>query len=122
LVSVTVLKELEDVERPMYATTGAATFRTDNTLDRATEAEPTLGRQIGDQPRPVSNPRPPAGWIGIGRDSALEQEMLVRIHDRLTHGPLIVRPSPAPISAGSSVPIVAAPAATDVGLPPSNQP
>jgi hypothetical protein len=122
LVDVTVLKELEDVERPMYATTGAATFRTDNTLDRNTEAEPTLARQIGDQPRPVAHPRPTAGWIGIGRDPALEQELLVRIHDRLTHGPLVVRPAPAPLTPAHTVPIFAPPAVTDVGLPPSNQP
>ena len=122
LVDVTVLKELEYVERPMYATTGAATFRTDNTLDRNTEAEPTLARQIGDQPRPVALPRQTAGWIGIGRDPALEQELLVRIHDRLTHGPLVARPAPAPLAPAQTVPIFAPPAVTDVGLPPSNQP
>jgi hypothetical protein len=123
LVDVTVLKELEDVERPMYATTGAATFRADNTLDRNTEVEPTLARQIGDQPRPVSHPRQTAGWISIGRDPALEQELLVRIYDRLTHGPLLARPAPAPVTASAAVPVFAAPPpASDVGLPPSNQP
>lgn len=137
LVDVTVLKELEDVERPMYATTGAAVFRHDNTFDRNTEAEPSLARQVGDQPRPVANPRQTAGWIGKGRDGALEQELLARIHDRLTHGPLVTRPVPAPVIPGQGVPILAAPvvgpaapgsavvlppAASDVGLPPSNRP
>jgi hypothetical protein len=135
LIEVAVLKELEDVERPMYATTGAAVFRHDNTFDRNTEAEPSLARQVGDQARPVSNPRQTAGWIGKGRDTALEQEMLARIRDRLTHGPLIARPAPAPVNPGQTVPILAAPVvapsspggpvivlppASDVGLPPSN--
>jgi hypothetical protein len=122
LVDVTVLKELEDVARPMYATTGAAVFRHDNSVDRNTEPDPSLGRQIGDQPRPVANAPQTSGWIGMGRDAALEQELLVRIHDRLTHGPLIARPAPAPLSAGQTVPILGAPVATDVGLPPSNRP
>jgi hypothetical protein len=122
LVDVTVLKELEDVERPMYATAGAATFRTDNTIDRNTEVEPSVARQIGDQPRPVAFPRQTAGWIGVGRDPALEQELLVRIHDRLTHGPLIARPAPAPIVAGQTVPILGPPVVSDVGVPPSNRP
>jgi len=120
LVDVAVFKELEDVERPMYATTGAAVFRTDNTLDRNTEAEPSLARQVGDQPRPVANSRPTAGWIGIGRDAALEQELLARIHERLTRGPIIVRPAPALVTPGQTVPIFGPPVATDVGLPPSN--
>ncbi len=122
LVDVTVLKELEDVERPMYATTGAAVFRHDNSVDRHTEAEPSLGRQVGDQPRPVAGPRPTAGWIGLGRDAALEQELLLRIQDRMTRGPLVARPAPAPVTAGQTVPIFGPPVVNDVGLPPSNQP
>jgi hypothetical protein len=122
LVDVTVLKELEDVPRPMYATTGGAVFRYDNSVERQTEVEPSLSRQIGDQARPVAAPREPAGWIGLGRDAALEQELLLRIHDRLAHGPLVARPSPPPITTGPSVPLFGPPAATDVGLPPSNRP
>jgi hypothetical protein len=121
VVDVAVFKELEDVERPMYATTGAAVFRHDNSLDRNTEAEPSLARQVGDQVRPVANPRPTTGWIGIGRDAALEHELLARIHERLTRGPIIAHPTPAPVTAVETVPIFGPPAATDVGLPPSNQ-
>jgi hypothetical protein len=121
LVDVAVLKELEDVPRPMYSTTGAAVFRYDSSIDRQTEAEPSVSRQIGDQPRPVAAPRQSAGWIGQGRDAALEQELLLRIHDRLAHGPLVARPLPPPITTGPSVPIFGPPVATDVGLPPSNR-
>jgi hypothetical protein len=120
LVDATVLKELEDVERPMYATTGAAVFRYDNSVDRTVEAEPSLARQVGDQSRPVAAPRPTKGWIGLGRDPALEQELLLRIQDRLTHGPLIARPAPAPITPAQSVPLLGPPVVSDVGLPPSN--
>jgi hypothetical protein len=119
-VDVTVLKELEDVERPMYATTGAAVFRYDNSVDRNTEPESALARQVGDQARPVANPRDTKGWIGLGRDAALEQELLLKIQDRLTHGPLIARPAPAPVTPGQTVPIFGPPVVSDVGLPPSN--
>ncbi len=51
-IEVVVLKELEDVARPAYATAGAATLRHDSSPDRRTEPEPVLGRQVGDDPRP----------------------------------------------------------------------
>jgi hypothetical protein len=121
LVDVTVLKELEDVVRPQHATAGAATFRYDTSIDRSTEAEPILSRQVGDAPRPVSNPAQTAGWIGIGRDAALEQLMLARIQDRLTRGPIIAHPAPQAVVAPQAVPIFGPPpVATDVGLPPIN--
>jgi hypothetical protein len=121
LVDVTVLKELEDVVRPQHATAGAATFRYDTTIDRGTEAEPVLSRQVGDAPRPVANPTQTVGWIGMGRDPVLEQVMLARIQERLTRGPIIAHPAPPPVVAPQAVPIFGPPpAATDVGLPPSN--
>jgi hypothetical protein len=122
LVDVTVIKELEHVERPMYATTGAAVFRHDNSVERNTEPEPALARQVGDQARPVANPHDTKGWIVLGRDPALEQELLLKIQDRLTHGPLIARPAPAPVTPGQTVPIFGPPVVGDVGLPPSNPP
>jgi hypothetical protein len=64
-IDVKVFKELEDLERPSRATAGAASFR----------SEPTLQRQFAvvepDQFEP--------NWIPIGRDTALEQAMLERI-------------------------------------------
>jgi hypothetical protein len=120
LVEVNVLKELEDVERPMYATTGAAVFRYDNSVDRNTEPQPALARQVGDQARPVANAPDTKGWIDLGRDPALEQELLLKIQDRLTHGPLIARPAPAPVTPGQTVPLFGPPVVSDVGLPPSN--
>lgn len=123
LIDVQVLKELEDLERPLLATAGSATFRHDNTLDRMTEPEPALARQdIGEPPRPVANPRQTLGWIGIGRDAALEQVLLAAIHKRLTQGPIIAHPAPAPITAAPTVPVLGPPQppAVDVGLPPTN--
>jgi len=82
LVEISVMKELEAVERPAYATTGAATFRNDNSLDRNTEPLPSQLGQVGDQPRPVANPTLTAGWIPLARDTALEQVMLARLQQR----------------------------------------
>ncbi len=122
LVDVAVFKELEDVPRPQDATAGAAVFTIDNGIDRNTEQEPFIGRQIGDPVRAVANPRLTAGWIGIGRDAQLEQVMLARIQERLTRGPILVQPRPAAITPAQSVPVLGFPAVQqDVGLPPSNR-
>lgn len=83
LVEVQVFKELEFVPRPTYATAGAATLRHDNTQDRRTEAEPIFGRSVGDDPRPVANAVQPIDWIPKGRDLHLEQELLLRITEKL---------------------------------------
>lgn len=62
LVDVAVYKELEDLAQPEHATSGAATFRYDSALRKYTE--------------PVGGEPFTAGWISIGRDFALEQEIL----------------------------------------------
>jgi hypothetical protein len=90
-IEVVVLKELEDVARPAYATAGAATLRHDSSPDRRTEPEPVLGRQVGDDPRPVANARAPLGWIPRGRDLPLEQELLIRIAEKLQRGNAALR-------------------------------
>ncbi|MDX1963811.1 MAG: hypothetical protein SFX18_11695 [Pirellulales bacterium] len=82
-IEVVVQRELEDLPRPAHATAGAATLRHDTSPDRRTEAEPVLGRAVGDDARPVANPPPTLGWIPAGRDEPLEQEMLLRIAERL---------------------------------------
>ena len=72
LIHVTVLKELEDVSRPEFSTIGGAAERHDGTVVRTT---PLRGSE------PVS-----LGWIQIGRDPALEQQILYEIQYRLMGG------------------------------------
>lgn len=69
LVDVAVFKELEDVIRPERAPVGAATLRNDNSLDRAL---PPVGERLTS-----------AGWIPVGRDVALEQQILCQLKGRL---------------------------------------
>ena len=83
LVEVQVEKELEDVERPEHATSGAATLRHDGALDRTRS--------------PLSAEPATLGWISLGRDTLLEQEILARLYDRLAQ-PVVaghdIRPLP----------------------------
>ncbi|MHB1033550.1 MAG: hypothetical protein ACYC35_01485 [Pirellulales bacterium] len=69
LVEVFVFKELEDVPRPEHATTGAAVFRNDDSVERYTE--------------PVGGQSPSIGWIPMGRDVSLEQQILSQLAARL---------------------------------------
>lgn len=64
-VDVKVYKELEDLPRPTRSTAGAASFRSDNTVERQFEViDPTVYE---------------ANWIPIGRDLKLEQVILQRL-------------------------------------------
>jgi hypothetical protein len=92
-IEVVVAKELEHLARPMQATAGGASFRNDDSLYRYGTPLPTLGQQIGDQPRPVAAPTPNLGWIPLGRDSLLEQRMLSKVLAKLGVAPL---PQPEP--------------------------
>ncbi len=87
-IETVVLKELENLPRPMRATAGGASFRNDDSLYRYGTPLPTLGQQVGDQPRPVANPTPNLGWIPLGRDPLLEQKMLGKVLGRLGIAPL----------------------------------
>lgn len=87
-IEVVVNKELENLPRPMRATTGAASFRNDDSLYRYGTPLPTLGQQVGDAPRPVASPTPNIGWIPLGRDPLLEQKMLEKLVQRLGVTPL----------------------------------
>lgn len=87
-IETVVMKELEYLPRPMRATTGGASFRNDDSLYRYGTPLPTLGQQVGDQPRPVANPTPNLGWIPLGRDPLLEQRMLSRVLAKLGVAPL----------------------------------
>jgi hypothetical protein len=82
-VEVVVTKELENMPRPMRATTGGASFRNHDSLYRYGTPLPTLGQQIGDQPRPVASPTRNLGWIPLGRDPLLEQRILSRLLGKL---------------------------------------
>ena len=68
-INVVVFKELEDVARPIQASAGSATFRYDNSLTRVVN--------------PVSEQPVHEGWIPLGRDTALEQEILAQVQSRL---------------------------------------
>jgi hypothetical protein len=68
-VQVTVLKELENLQRPEYAATSAAIFRHDSSLRRFAE--------------PVDEVAVEQGWIPLGSDQNLEQKILGKIADRL---------------------------------------
>ena len=87
-VEAVVLKELENLPRPMRATAGGASFRNDDSLYRYGTPLPTIGQQVGDQPRPVANPTPNLGWIPLGRDPLLEQKMLGKVLGRLGVAPV----------------------------------
>jgi len=70
-VEVQVMKELEDVPRPESGAISLAnsqTLRNDDALVRLTN--------------PVGGQEPTRGWIGIGRDVALEQVILAGIQAR----------------------------------------
>jgi hypothetical protein len=64
-VQVTVFKELEDLPKPIRATSGAAAFRSDNSVERQFEViDPTVFE---------------SNWIPLGRDAELESLILQRI-------------------------------------------
>jgi hypothetical protein len=68
-VQVTVYKELEDLPKPLRSTAGAASFRSDNTVEREFEViDPTVFE---------------SNWIPIGRDLALEQLILQRLKESM---------------------------------------
>jgi len=81
LVDVTVEKDLEDLPRPEHSTAGAATFRNDSSL-------PSMPAEA------VSRTRLAGNWIHIGRDPALEQQILSDIQSRLTVQPAAYAPGP----------------------------
>jgi len=114
-IEAVVLKELENMPRPMQATTGGASFRNDDSLYRYGTPLPTLGQQVGDQPRPVAAPTPNLGWIPLGRDPLLEQRMLSKVLAKLGVAPMpqaepyYQPPEAAAVPAGPGVPVRAAP-------------
>ena len=83
LVDLQVVRELEDLPMPEQASAGMATLRNDGSLPSAARAA-------------VSRTDWSDVWIPLGRDPALEQEMLTEIRDRLAaspHVPMTVTPA-----------------------------
>lgn len=71
LVDLAVYKELEDLPRPEHSTAGAATFRHDSSLPS----------RLGED---VLRTRFSESWIPLGRDPAVEQQMLAEIQACVT--------------------------------------
>jgi hypothetical protein len=69
LIDVYVLKELEDLDKPENATAGGATLRHDGTLVRQEGAAGRYSVTLG--------------WIPLGRDMTLEQQILADLQARL---------------------------------------
>ncbi len=72
-IDVAVYRELEDVDRPEFATVGGATLRHDGSLTRP-------DKQREDRPDRL-------GWIPIGRNPALEQAILFQLQERMAAPP-----------------------------------
>jgi hypothetical protein len=75
-IFVSVYKELEDLERPLGSNTGAASFTHFNSINTITN--------IGSD-APTSY-----GWIQMGRDTALEQRILLKIRHNIDNPPMAV--------------------------------
>ena len=71
-VDVKVYKELEDLARPIRATAGAASFRSDSTVERQFEVIDPAAYE--------------PNWIPIGRDCQLEQILQQKIRNCMAGG------------------------------------
>lgn len=76
MIYVSVYKELEDLDRPLGANTGAASFTYKNSINTITN--------IGSD-APTSY-----GWIPMGRDAALEQRILLKIRHNISTPPMTI--------------------------------
>jgi hypothetical protein len=73
LISVNVMRELEDLKQPQASTLGRSATRFDGSLKRTT-------RVFEDEPATL-------GWIPLGRDVSLEQRILLDLQARLHNAP-----------------------------------
>ena len=76
MIFVSVYKELEDLARPLGANTGAASFTYNNPINTITN--------IGSD-APTSY-----GWMPMGRDTALEQRILLKIRHNVGNPPMTI--------------------------------
>ncbi len=90
LVDVAVYKELEDVKRPAHVSAGAATFHTEGSLTRVIS--------------PIGEQEVNKGWIGLGRDRALEQRILAHLQESLGVRGLSPLPPAVPASQPATQP------------------
>ena len=121
-IEAVVQKELENMPRPMKATTGGASFRNDDSLYRYGTPLPTLGQQVGDQPRPVAAPTQNIGWIPLGRDPLLEQRLLSKLLAKLgvaavPQGEPYYQPPDGMVAGPTGIPSPAAPTGPVFGAP-----
>ena len=73
-VVVAVYKEMEDLARPMSSGSGSVNFYNESTIKPDYE---------------MQNPVPATqGWISMGRDTALEQRILLQILHNIEHPPV----------------------------------
>ena len=79
-VETTVIKELEDVDRPESVSLSAGNLRNDNSVRRY--VSPARESSSGT-----------VGWIPLGRDYALEQEILMQIRGRFPGAPTPLLPT-----------------------------
>ncbi len=79
-IQLEVLKELEDVSQPEYSTVTSSVRRHDGSLVAIQDVDRELGPGT-------------LGWISLGRDEALEQEMLRNLHARLFNAELVPQPA-----------------------------
>jgi hypothetical protein len=79
-VEATVTKELEDVARPESVSLSAGNLRNDSSQQRYASPPRTSGP-------------PTIGWIPLGRDYALEQELLTQIQARFPGAPTPLLPT-----------------------------
>ena len=73
-IQVAVEKELEDVDRPVHATPGSAIPRHDGSLVRSLSDDEIRGPKT-------------LGWVPLGRDVALETEILQELYARVFNTP-----------------------------------
>ena len=69
-LDIKIRKEVEDLLQPERATSGTAMFRSNP--------------ELRDKQEVVTENAPDEGWIEVGRDFALEQEILAQLQDRLS--------------------------------------
>lgn len=80
LIDLQIQKELEDLDRPEYATAGSTYQRHDGTIVRVQSAALGAPQQLG--------------WISLGRDTSLEQRILLDLRSKFTNVGMVTAPLP----------------------------
>jgi hypothetical protein len=80
LIDLQIQKELEDLDRPEFATAGSTYQRHDGTIVRLQGATLGSAQQLG--------------WIALGRDTSLEQRLLLELRAKFTKVGMVTSPLP----------------------------